>query len=561
MIGIAVVLLLMLNSPMATAAKSLSNVGDEFNQRLQGSPLESVGMLMNSLESGSLTVDFDYRDRWSDARGVVTLHSDERRGDYAVESEIIIDGQRLDFDFYINRERAAVRVEQFDRNFYGINFATFRSDFRSFADNLGLSRQEIDMIADMVDFISEMMNVNLGSDALYAEYQKIIEDFFRQIEFSSERVEITSGGSSVRATAIELQITDRMIIKLFEDILKAYENDESMRQMFDAIDGVQSTMNPWSSGSSYDEMLREMRSMIRELERELRGDILVTLFVGRRDRLLRLEIDANLEFDRERTRTKISLDFGSSARDTWVLEMNTDDETYIIEWEINESSRGAEIILRFTEEYRNWSESFEITLDWSDRGDFTLSHREGRERETLLSGTYTSDRNGFRLTLDDPFVSTGWGETLHLEISTASRSGRIPQIDFINVSEWDLSLIDKLEDFIYSFDGGSSSGSALPMPTPPTPSPGETYAGLIGAWEFSYGDATYFFWRSDFVEFYSDGWVFSDDEGREGVWTVQGDRLTVETDFGVYHYTFELVGDTLIITDHDNDTGVFIRLW
>jgi len=579
-----------MGSPEAATANAFSNLGDEFNQRIHGTPLEAFGMLAESLENGSLTVDFDYSDMWSNTYGKFTLLSDAERGDYAIEAGISADGFYVDFDFYINQERAAIRVPLIDNNFYGITFASFRSDFRSFANSLsdsfgymfGINQQEIDMIGEsvgeFVDLISGFMRSSGSPSTIYGEYDRVVSDFLDRVDSSTSSTSITSGGSSVSVTKVEYVITDRMFIEFLEDLLRAAENDENARDIFLAIDEYQAAIDPWYRGSSWDDALRDMRSAIRELDRSLKGNITYALYIGSGDRLMLLEVDADLEFDRERAQFNISLDLGASAHDLWVFKISVDDgrnsTTGIIEWERSESPRGGGFTsLRFIDESRWGDTTSEILLDWTDNGYFTLSFADDYYQETLLNGTYTSNNNGFRLVLDDPFISPYWGESLRIEISTTAQSGPIPQINYINISDWGMTLMDSLEELFNEMFGfgnppyppGPDIPEPPPLPAPPPtlpPPPGtsELYYDLIGEWEFSSGNLTYFFWNSGHIEFSPDGIVANYDDNDGGFWYLDGNTLTVELEYGFsYVFTVELVGGRLSITDRDNDTGFFTR--
>ena len=70
----------------------------------------------------------------------------------------------------------------------------------------------------------------------------------------------------------------------------------------------------------------------------------------------------------------------------------------------------------------------------------------------ILSGIYTRENEGFNLKIDDPFTDSFWDESLRLEISAVHHSDRIEQVEFINIDDWDMALIEKLEDF-FDFNG------------------------------------------------------------------------------------------------------------
>ena len=85
---------------------------------------------------------------------------------------------------------------------------------------------------------------------------------------------------------------------------------------------------------------------------------------------------------------------------------------------------------------------------------------------------------------------------------------------------------------------------------------------LVGKWEFSSGNGTYFFWESELVELKTDGTIYSSEDGDNGKWSTSGnDQLRVEAEYGrVYDFTYQINGDRLTITDEDGDRGVFQRI-
>jgi len=580
-IALAVYLVMFISSPQAMAVRSLANVGREVETRADGTPLELFGLLMESLRDGTVTVDFEHNSRWEweeVSQGTISLHSDERRGEYAFEADLFVGGMDVEFDLYLNKDVAAARVRQVDNNYYGIVFDTFEEDFRAVADLLELGREEIDEIVRFIDIFSESLRAD-GDISLYTEeYEELLKAFFERIDVENERVDMTSGDSNVRAEKVTFIVSARDIADVAEELFDVFADDESMHTLIGAsspaLFGINQTMQ--------DTMIREMRRELRNWSDKLDGEIYVSFFIGRGDRLLRIEVDSNLTYDGDGEDFSLFADFGGSADDLWVFEVNTNSggerATYTIEWEMRESSRNSETVLRVTTNDR-WSDNevVELVLSWTDRGNFTLYGVEDRVSETFLSGVYTRNGDGFSLVIDDPFVDSYWDESLSLTISTQARAGRIEAVDFINISELGEDLIEKLEDLFGPSDFMYTPYLDLdpvPVPDPVEPPPlvepdpnqnvdlDSLDEELIGGWEFSGGDATYFFWTSEFVFFTEDGFVMADEEF--GVWSVSGNQLTVIDDFGdgrTYIFTYEIVGDILSITDSDNDTGRFENLW
>ncbi|MCL2425794.1 MAG: zinc-ribbon domain-containing protein [Oscillospiraceae bacterium] len=583
-----IVLTMFLASPLRTVNNAMLNVGDEFSERMEDTPLEMFGMLFESLNDGSVTVGFDYQMFLAEASGELTLHSDYDRGAHLIEAAVSVYGLDIDLELYRNNEIMAARIGQISNNFYGIVFDTFRDDFRPFADLLGLSRQEVDEIVDMIETYETVPNALFNMDNFTERFEDMVSDLLRRIEVTSNNVDIISGGESVNVRRVDFTISAELMVEFFERFLDIVEEDESINAFFDSFNSLIISTDPWADEISLEEIIREGRREMREMH-DMQGEMSMSFYVGRGDRLYRLVYKIDMGFDGNRTEVSMIFDLGSHVNDVWSLGIESRADwgrsEFVVEWEVNETSGGGETILRVNEDDRwgNWTS--ELILEWTDRGDFILSLDDnGRNQETLLTGEYTISEDGFILRLLDLIEDSLFFEQhLNLEISTARRTERLEPVEFVNIAAWDQRLIDQIMDFVglggmlfapdlddwldMDFD---DLPVYLPVPapdtTPPT-RPGGTAVDLsdhelIGIWEFSDGSFTWFFEVSDFVWFAEDGYVYTDTD--IGIWNVDGNRLTVTGDFGegrTYEFYFEVDGDILAITDIDDDTGYFERMW
>jgi len=579
----AIFLAMFINSPLRIAASSISNLGDEFDQRIEDTPLEMFGMLSDSLTDGSVTVAFDYTTFMADMSGAITLHSDEEHGEYAIEAAMAIYGLEFDLDMHFNSESVAARISQIDDNFYGIVFETFWDDFRSFSNLLGLTRQEVDEITDAIEayerWISALEDANEHDMA--ATYRQFFTNIVNRMEIDSNRVDFKLDGENVSVRKIDFIMSAELLVEVLEDYIDAMEANEYGRAVFEATNAFTAAIDPWTEPMTFEDMIDELRSEIRYLE-DMEGDMVLSMYVGRGDRLLRMELNVDFEYNRDRMELNIAMDFGASADDTWTLEIDARGDWGLSEiaftWDVNETARGGETALSVTTEDRWGVSTDSIILEWTDRGNISFLYEvNGRGRETIFSGTYTSDDYGFTLTLEDLIEDLLFFEqNLDIEISTARRTERLEPVEFINVSDWGQSLIDMVEDFFslenMFFDLGllpDDFPELIPDPLPDVSiqQPDGTQVDLsdhelVGFWEFYEGRATWFFWTSDVVWFVDDGTVYSDHD--IGVWTVDGNRLTVVDNHGdgrTFEFYFEIVDGVLAITDVDDDTGYFIALW
>jgi len=588
-IAIAAIFIFMFtNSPLRVATSSLSNVGDEFEQRIEDTPLEMFEMLSDSLTDGSVTVAFDYTTFLMAMNGAITLHSDEEYGEYAIEASMAIYGIEFDLDMHFNSESMAARISQIDDNFYGIVFETFWDDFRSFSNLLGLTRQEVDEVAEMIDAYERWLSTidDASEHDIMAGYRAFLTSVMSRMEVDSNRIDFELDGESVTVRKINFIMSAELLVEVLNEYVDAMEENEYSRAIIEATNTFMQAIDPWAEPMTFEDVIDDFRSAIRELE-DMQGEVTLSMYVGSRDRLLRMELDVDLRQSRERVEFSVVFDFGASADDTWTFEIDTRGgqplSDVILEWDVTETSRGGETAIRATTENR-WGVSTDtIILEWTDRGDISLIYEEtDGSRDTIFSGTYISNEYGFTLTLEDLIEDMLFFEqNLDIEISTARRTERLEPVEFINVSEWGQNLIDMVEDFFSLEDMFFDTSDLLPdllpddlpniavdpLPDVSIQDPDGTRGDLtdhelIGFWEFSEGRATWFFWTSDVVWFVEDGHVFSDHD--IGIWSVDGNRLTVVDNLGdgrTFEFYFEIVDGVLAITDVDDDTGYFVALW
>jgi len=210
------------------------------------------------------------------------------------------------------------------------------------------------------------------------------------------------------------------------------------------------------NGMSYREALREIRGALRDFENNSTGDITYSFFVGKGNRLLRMDTSISYNdamYTGERAVSQGTCDFGASPKDRWVFSLTSTDSISSYEakviWDYKERSNGVESTLTIES---SASDPVSLKLLWiPDSGDFLLSVGD-RWNEYEVTGAFTADDKGFRLELDD---LTG-DPYMYLTIGiTAEYGAQIGQIDYINLDKWGESLIEKLEDlFINIYSGG-----------------------------------------------------------------------------------------------------------
>ena len=451
-------------SPTMTVGRAASNLNDEFNQRVRTTPFQAFGMLFNSLEYGTTNVDFVYREEWSgwgganafEAGGSFSLFSNSEENDVAILGDLNIDGVGFDVSVFLNLARLAFGSSIIDRNYYGIYFDTFRDDLRPFGRELGLTRSEMDSIADFVEEFAEMIrNGNTWDTWEDSEYMDAFTNFLRGAEMETGNAEINVNGSAVNVRRIEYAVTHEDISVLLRNWLDIFENDTAMTDLFNNDSMFGAPVDIWQ------EMINELTELMDEFDHDFRGNFSVAFYVGGRDRLYRI----NMALDgyimslgsNESFAVELTFDFGASAMDTWRLDMVISaDGEYInagIIWDADITGGIYNHSMKFLTFDANGAEdSFTFFVDWNPTsGTFTLSGEENHPRwgvsySELLSGIFVTDSENFRLRFEHENY-WGWGdrETFWIEISTQAGTN-IPEVDFINIRDWGMEFIYRLEE-------------------------------------------------------------------------------------------------------------------
>ena len=442
---------------------AMTNMREEVTQRINGTPLKVFGLLGETLKDGTVTVNVDYKDEWSgdETRVGVTISSISEAREFALAGDIkSYDSyrdteQNIDFEAFINKERMAFGSKLIDNNYYGFTYSTFRDDIEEFGMSVGLSRDLMDTLSEYVEMFDEMINKEKSDGVSLDAYSAILVDFVKACDQTSERVEIDSGGATVRATQIDILITKDAILKLFNDLYDELDRDEELRDYFDTFVDSYSI---YMLGADYNSLLREFSKFIDQFDDYYADSSTITLsfYIGSGDRLLRYELNTNMRIDGERIRMSMSFDFGASATDRWVLRAEAEGETMRINWDYKERSNSIENTITYSMQ----SETITLVSLYSPtRGDFTLSYEVDYSSgwysdEGEITGVFTEDSNGFRLSFDN-LMDPDYDETLTIEI-IGEAGANIKQIDYINIDEWGKNFITDVEE---AFKIGSASAA------------------------------------------------------------------------------------------------------
>ena len=434
--------------PVLDLDRAISNLEDDFTTRINNTPLYSLVLLEDIMNDGTMKVDFLYRGRAVNSSGNFTLMSNVRRSEYAIHGEVVIPGMVVDLEAYINSQRIAARSRLLDNNFYGITFSTFRRDLNTFGTMIGLDSFTISEIADAIELIEDSINSDPVTLDVFDPYTDIINRHMRRASRNTTRgVDIRFDGQTNRATRTSFTFTEDDIIDLLRDLQNQMENDDWLREQFYFLDNPIMRDAGLGTGTGFNRFMRDLDDAIRELERDLRGELIVSFYVGRGSHLLRLEVDSTLGMGWGDENFTIVVDFGAADQTTWQLDVKTQYDDFSLRWDYSVRSNRHSNIISFAVEDRWGRQTYSLSSEWNaNNGDFTLSFDDGRNRENI-HGNFTTSRNGFNLMFEE--IPLG-RDTLRLDI-TASSGTNIGNVDFINIDEWSMHLMDSLQRAIFNF--------------------------------------------------------------------------------------------------------------
>ena len=464
----------LLNNPSLAVSRAMGNVAGEFNERLETTPFQAFGMLMNTLENGTVNVGFDYRRQWTDwwsgdartetADGSFSLSSNARTGDYALTGRLRFDGgSNLHLSAHINSERIAFNSPQASRDYYGFTFSTFRQDFRHFGQNvLRMSNSEIDMIVSYVEMIENSLDQSDASEMFepYIEaFTAFLLDAYRE---STRGVEVRAGLQTVSTRRVDYVITAEAVVALLTDWFNLFDRDSDMQNML---------FNSWGmamGSNTQGEMVNELWSVIREIDRHLRGDATLSFYVGNRNRLVRVTTNGHFSFDGDSISFRADINFGASATDTWTIDASVTDRWGTNDFRGSWDMRTIGGVHEHTLSGTAGQNTIYLRSDWNpNSGAFSLRYTEtgswGTHSGDLLDGNFTVNGNDFRLRFN---FDNDWDTVVNIEIDTSQRSEAGSNVNFVNIDRWDQAFLDRWED---AFDNVGGFGGSNDAPTPVTP--------------------------------------------------------------------------------------------
>ena len=420
---------------LTMTAQAMPNWLNELQERVENSPMEAAGILVESLVSGVVEVEVNNLG-WAvhDDRTMFRLYSNLLDADYALFMHILDRWVDMEIDVFSNTERLAMRVSELGDYVLGVRYATLGDDLLTFMNQLherGYIRElppasEMEMVLGYVNMFTEF----LASDAAFEFNPLDFADLFLLLALRAQRdtaqVTINSGGEEVDVQRAEISVGAETIIDVILALIdRMYIN--TMREM-----GMDQFL--W--------IFEEIRDELAAERDYVQGSATFATYTDETGRMRRVSF-AIVEYDPfiDEMVTSLSIDFGTNATDAWVIEIVDNNSwstnTNVVVWEVlhtnelrvHQFASTSTNTTRWREE--PWTEEFALTLAWNPAtGVLALTFKEGGDLnafEETIEGTFTMANGGFALQLADEYGGVSF---------SAAAGTPVPSPAFINLDRW-----------------------------------------------------------------------------------------------------------------------------
>jgi len=434
--------------------RAFNNLSAETEERYNGSPLPALEALNEIMEDGSITADFTYTASllggWIsiDINGKIKLMSDSEARNFALEAQIGAYGESIDLDFFMNKERMALRVHLLDNNFYGLNYDTFREDIRILGRQLGLDRETTDMYADIIDQINTAMNAEVVPDDIDYAYADIMKKFIRNIKISSKREKTDSESGTVINRAVTVTISKKALSNLLNDISK---NEDAMKSQFNIHNTLFAQDENILYTDDFDLFMEEFNTFMNDFDRYYSGTIELVFLIDENERLTRIQTDSRIEYDGNSINFWVFFDFGNSVTDEWTFYLSYIDASdagvnYInVKWDYTERSNNKINTIQFSTDV---IEEVSLISEWNENSEtFALTVADKNESHTI-SGVLNATDTNIHIILDEISFADS-DNKLNIEITTQT-GAQIKDIEYINIDRWGTAFIEAILGIITS---------------------------------------------------------------------------------------------------------------
>ena len=457
--------LLMMVAPKAALSMAMSSTVESFEDRYEGAPATVLSQSAEYLKDGKLSINADVNYAGEQVKAQVDLAFNEEKKQTTVGAALTLRDQNLKANIYLDPDFAAVSADFFnDGTYYGVAFETFKEDIRQSIFGESLSEDAIEQVDKIIQSILDIYTLDIDEKELMKPYKEIIEQYIKDLDMEKSSQAVTVDGKEYNCNALTYHLTKNDIHDLLEDILQTMQNDTQLKELIcrDSIGDLTNTDLDDEFEDAIDEALDAIDEAFEEAD--MSADL---IFLVRNNRLVALELDAEIEVDDEKADFKVEVSFGLKATSDIVMNITAkaDGETARIK-----------LISKVTDEADSFKETVTIEVRIPDEDKFEVSYStkwnrssgkltisaevdaDGENMEFDFSCDLKTLDNGYELSIDRDDVedflaqfdeSISIPEDLDFSVTIRCTEGaEITKPEYVNIRQWDAELLQQLQEVL-----------------------------------------------------------------------------------------------------------------
>ena len=458
--------LLMAIAPRAALSMAMSSTAKSTQQRYENAPSTVLSQGAEYLKDGKLSVNADVSYAGEQVKAQVDFAFNDEKKQTAVGAALTLRDQSMKANVYLDPDFAAVNADFFNAGtYYGVAFETFKEDIRKSVFGESLSESDIDQADKIIQAVLDIYTLDIDEEELAKPYQQLIEQYIKELEMEKSSQTVSVDGKDYNCNALTYHLSEKDIQNLLEDILETVQHDDQLKNLIfsDSITNLSDTDPEEEFEDAIDEALDSISEAFESVD--LSADM---IFYVRNNRVVALELDADIEVDEEKVDLTMEISFGLKATSDIVTNI-----TIRADGEIGR----IKLISKVTDEDNVYKETLtaEVKIPYEDKveasfttkwnrssGKLTLSldaEAEGETVELDVSCKLTKLENGYELTFNQDdvadFLNQLNADTIpdDLDFSVTIRcteGAGIDKPEYVNIRQWDAALLQQLQETLNS---------------------------------------------------------------------------------------------------------------
>jgi len=428
-------------------APAFANLASEAAHRLNATPLRVFPLLADSITNGTVNVDVRYGGPFG-IRVEANMATNSQTQQHHTQLGVNYMGfVRIDAEVFATPDSLAIRVPIFDDNFYGVTFSTLEYDLPEFLSIFGIELDDLAEIFDGLDMVLDGLQLDADPEdwlETLLPYVDVIVDFIDDFNVTAQNTQ----RDGVAVTRYEYSFTFDQLYTMVENLYDVVQADTDTLQYLAMMD---ITMRDISE--MFNEILTSLEIYYRAIRRDMENSsVALALYVSQDDRLMYMELQLySAQVETVSQKNTVSMDFGASVYCDWVLAFTTaidgriNNGTDTLIWSFSDIGGTYTNTITFAM-YDLRSGGYDmagVSSVWSTTtGDFALSVYDDFGSLLALNGQLAVNANGgFELRFEE-------GE-LEIIVSGTPGAPSIPQVNIVNMDQWDIGLVEDVMDFVF----------------------------------------------------------------------------------------------------------------